>query len=337
MNPIKFTIVIATYRRPAMLRDSVISLRALKIPSNVSLEVLIVDNDPDRSAASVMNDLVDQCAEAFALRYVAEPLTGLSHARNRGIEEADGDVIGFLDDDIFISENWLVAMLDCLHRTGAASVGGPYVNHWEGEPDPTVLACQYKLVTPDWGDRDFALRGRSTPGGGNAVFRRQVFDAGLRFSPELGRIGNLLLSGEDTELFRRLQKQGAAVWYCAGAAMRHRIGGERLTQDYLVRRSFWFGYSYAIIDRRVDGKFIQLTHGLARFGKLALVDTVRLAWALLRRDAEGKLVARCSIATQWGYLRATLFPLPITDDQPPRAAAVSTNQKPPEAPIVSER
>jgi len=337
MNPIKFTIVIATYRRPAMLRDSVLSLRTMTIPSNVSLEVLIIDNDPDRSAAGLMKELADPCAEAFALRYVAEPLTGLSHARNRGIEEAEGDVIGFLDDDIFISENWLVAMLDCLHRTGAASVGGPYVNHWEEAPDPTVRACEYKLVTPDWGDRDFALRGRSTPGGGNAVFRRRVFDAGLRFSPELGRIGNLLLSGEDTELFRRLQKQGDAVWYCASAAIRHRIGGERLTQDYLIRRSFWFGYSYAIIDRRVDGKFSEWMHALARFGKLSLVDMARLAWASLRGDAAGKLIARCSIATQWGYLRATLFPFSIVDEQPPRAAAIPTNLQPSEAPTVASQ
>jgi len=335
MNPIKFTIVIATYRRPAMLRDSLLSLCSLNVPSHVSLEVLIVDNDSERSAAKVIDELADRCAEAFALRYVAEPLTGLSHARNRGIEEADGDVIGFLDDDIFVSENWLVAMLDCLQRTGAASVGGPYLNHWEQEPDPTVRACEYKLVTPDWGDCDHAFRGRSTPGGGNAVFRRQVFDAGLRFSPELGRIGNLLLSGEDTELFRRLQRQGDAVWYCAAAAIRHRIGGERLTQDYLMRRSFWFGYSYAIIDRRVDGKFSELVHALARFGKLSLVDTVRLTWAVLRRDAEGKLISRCSMATQWGYLRATLFPLCIADDRPTRAATISTDLQSSEAPTVS--
>jgi glycosyltransferase involved in cell wall biosynthesis len=334
-QPTKISIVIATYRRPAMLRDSVLSLRSLNIPSNVSLEVLVVDNDPGESAAGVMEELADRCVGAFALRYVAEPLTGLSHARNRGIEEADGDVIGFLDDDIFISESWLVAMLDCLHRTGAASVGGPYLNHWEQEPDPTVRACEYKLVTPNWGERDHAFHGRSTPGGGNAVFRRHVFDAGLRFSPELGRIGNLLLSGEDTELFRRLQKQGDAVWYCASAAIRHRIGGERLTQDYLIRRSFWFGYSYAIIDRRVDGRFTQLTRALARLGKLSLVDTVRLAWTWLRRDAARKLIARCSLATQWGYLRATFFPLPMTDDAPPRAATPRANRQPSETPTVS--
>jgi hypothetical protein len=197
-----------------------------------------------------------------------------------------------------------------------------------------VLACQYRLVAPDWGEHECTYQGRATPGGGNAVFRRRVFDTGLRFSPELGRIGNLLLSGEDTEVFRRLQKQGERLWYCPNAPMLHRISGERLTQAYLIRRSFWFGYSYAIIDSRIDGLAAQLLYAVARLGKLSLVDTCRFAFAKLRRSATGKLIARCSIATQWGYLRATFFPLPITDNPPP-AAVVGVESQTSEAPTVS--
>ena len=202
-------------------------------------------------------------------------------------------------------------MLACLRQPGAAAVGGRIENHWESEPEPEVRACEGRLITPDWGNQDFILRGRRTPGGGNSVFHREVFADGLRFSTELGRVGEVLLSGEDTELFKRLRKSGGDVWYCPGGLMYHRIGGERLTQRYLRRRSYWFGYSYAIIDRRVDGKLAQWRTAAARLGKLLLFDLGRLALAALRRKNPERFMARCSIAKQTGYLRATFFPLTI--------------------------
>ena len=98
------------------------------------------------------------------------------------------------------------------------------------------------------------------------------------------------------------------MWYCGGGLMRHRVSGERLTADYLVRRNFWFGCSYAIIDLRAAGKFGQSLAAAARLGKLVLVDLPRLSVAWLRGDSTAKLVARCSISKQAGYLRATLLP-----------------------------
>ncbi len=322
MKSTTVSIVIATYRRPAMLRDSLHSLRSLTIPVGVTLEVLVIDNDPDCSAAVATQELVSQCASVFELRYIPEPRTGLSFARNRGIDEAQGEIVAFLDDDIFASASWLVAMLNCFEQTGAAAVGGRVETYWEGEPAPAVRECEDRLFTLDLGDRDFPLRGRWVPGGGNSAFRRSVFlpagcnsafrrsvfDSGLRFSTELGRVGKVLLSGEDTELFLRLRQRGHAVWYCGGGLMQHRVSGERLTADYLVRRNFWFGCSYAIIDLRLKGKFSQSLTATARLGKLVLVDLPRLSVAWLRGDSTGKLVARCSISKQAGYLRTTLLP-----------------------------
>jgi hypothetical protein len=151
------------------------------------------------------------------------------------------------------------------------------------------------------------------------AFRRSVFVEGLRFSTELGRIGTVLLSGEDTELFLRLRQRGQAIWYCARGMLRHRVVGERLTPDYLLRRNVWFGYSYAIIDLRLGGKLRQLPTAAARIGKLVLVDLPRLTLAWLRGDATGKLVARCSIVKQAGYLRATFLPLAVTATVEPLA------------------
>jgi GT2 family glycosyltransferase len=289
-----------------MLRDTLLSLCTVTIHRGVRLEVLVIDNDPYRSAAAPTLEFSQQCPESLEVRYIVEPRIGLSFARNRGVDEARGAVVAFLDDDVLVSEGWLVALIDCLERTGAAAVGGRIRTRWEGEPDAPVLACEPQLFTYDRGTHDFLFRGRCLPGGGNLALRRSVFSGGLRFSSDLGRIGAVLLSGEETALLLGLQRQGQAVWYCAGALVWHRVGGERLMPAYHVRKHFWDGRSYAMIERRIHGSVGQTCRAGVRLGKLILIDVPRWAVARLRRDPAGQFMARCSLARQVGYLSATV-------------------------------
>ncbi len=69
------------------------------------VEAILVDNCPDASARAM--------ASAFAplVRYVHEPSTGVVHARNRGVREAGGEYLIFLDDDEVPAAGWLNAFL----------------------------------------------------------------------------------------------------------------------------------------------------------------------------------------------------------------------------------
>lgn len=298
------SIVIATYRRPGMLADTLRSLLTMRFPSRCHIETIVVDNDPEATSREVVEQLRPTCEHCFHLRYVHEPRKGLSYARNRGIEEARGEVLLFLDDDVFVATDWLVAHLDCLQRTGAACVGGRTLVHWEGEPDPVLRACEREIVAVDFGDADMELNGCRLPGGGNAAFPRSVFAQGLRFATELGRVGTVLLSGEDTELMTRLRRNGGRLWYCSRAVMYHRTGGDRLTAAYIVRQKYWFGVSFAVIDRRLYGRLKQIARAVLRAGKALLIDVPRWQLAAFQGNARRQLLARCAIAKQWGYVRA---------------------------------
>lgn len=332
MKPTLVSVVIATYRRTEMLRDTVVSLTQLEVPQGVSIEVVVIDNDPAGGARPIAGELVTRCAGFFDVRYVHEQRKGLSFARNRGIEEARGDIIAFLDDDMFIGSGWLKSILDCFQRTGAAVVGGRTLIHWEGEPEAVIRRCERDIVALDMGDRDFEVRGKRLPGGGNAAFLRSVFAGGLRFSTELGRVGTVLLSGEDSELFARVRKAGGAIWYCAGGVVRHRTGGERLTIGYVLRQSYWFGISHAIIDRRLHGKGYQIMQALARAGKAVVLDAPSWLLAWVRRDAARKLLARRSLVKQLGYLRATLSAVLVPATNGATEAAPQTESALPQSP-----
>lgn len=300
------SLIIATYRRPAMLRDTLLGLREQMTRFGDSYEVVVIDNDPDGSAQPVVNELRIHWPSSVALRYVHETRVGLSYARNRGIDEARGEFLGFLDDDLFVPSGWLVAVLECFERTEADCVGGRTLIHWEGEPDPVLKSCENELVGMDMGERDVALMGRKTPGGGNAAFRRRVFAGGLRFSTKLGRVGTVLLSGEDTEVMERLRGSGQSIWYCAGAVVRHRTGGQQMTPARVVRLRYWFGISYAIMDNRLHGKSYQLLQALSRAGKAVLLDVPGWVLGVVACRPKRRLLARCSLAKQLGYVLAAL-------------------------------
>lgn len=333
-RPLRVSLIIASYRRIAMLRDTIASLAEMHLPRGVDVEVVVVDNDPGGGARDVLPELQRLGEGRFALRYVHETRTGLSHARNRGIDEARGDIVAFLDDDVYVAEHWLERVLECFERTQADCVGGRTLVHWEDAPDPALKACEQRLVALDMGEHDFEVRGPKLPGGGNAAFQRRVFERGFRFASELGRIGQVLLSGEDSDLFLRLRKSGHRIWYCAGASVRHRTGGERLKPKYIIRQKYWFGISYAVIDRRVHGTFPQACLAIARLSKLLLVSTPQFVLAKLAGNRPAALLAHCSLAKQWGYLRATVMPIRVTVKEElaerETAADVPALQLPPE-------
>jgi glycosyltransferase involved in cell wall biosynthesis len=102
-----------------MLRDTLLGLREQKTCAGDSYEVVVIDNDPEGSAQPVVEELRREWPAYVELRYIHETRVGLSFARNRGIDEARGEIIGFLDDDLFVPPGWLSAVL------GVSSGRGP--------------------------------------------------------------------------------------------------------------------------------------------------------------------------------------------------------------------
>ena len=93
------TVIVCTRDRPASLRRTLGSLLEGDYPH---YEILVVDNDPAKPATrSLVADLGGN------VRYSAEPLPGLSRARNRGVREARGEVLAFIDDDVIADRGWL--------------------------------------------------------------------------------------------------------------------------------------------------------------------------------------------------------------------------------------
>ena len=94
--PRPISLRVATDRRPSGLRRPRGSRRQSDPGSEI--EVVVVDNDAERSAAAVVEEAR---AELPGLRlvYAAEPERNIALARNAAVRLASGDRFAFIDDD----------------------------------------------------------------------------------------------------------------------------------------------------------------------------------------------------------------------------------------------
>src|SRR5579863_5617547 len=102
-----------THNRARELRDTLGSVAALTIPSDVAVDCIVIDNASTDDTPRVVEESA-QSTSAFPIRRILEPRQGSSFARNRAIGEARGDFIFFLDDDATADSDWLRAMLSAL-------------------------------------------------------------------------------------------------------------------------------------------------------------------------------------------------------------------------------
>lgn len=180
------------------------------------------------------------------LRLVTEDGPGVSYARNRGIAETSAPLLVFIDDDERINPGFLRAYADFFDAHPDAVVAGGRIiaEYVTGRPAWLSKYTEMPIANPmDFGDAVRPFPAGRVPGGGNMAFRRS---AALRyggFDPSLGRVGRMLIGGEENDFFERLMRGGETCWYVPGAVMWHIIPPEKLTESYFRRLCYNVGVS----------------------------------------------------------------------------------------------
>jgi glucosyl-dolichyl phosphate glucuronosyltransferase len=179
---------------------------------------------------------------------------GLSGGRNTGIAAATGQVVAFLDDDAIADVNWLKCMIDAYTDASVAGVGGRTLPSWDSdrpawfpEEFDWVIGCTY-IGMPT---RRAPVRNLL---GGNASFRREVFDQVGGFTSGIGRgQSKRPLGCEETEFCIRLNQQmpGSVLLFDEQALIWHRVRDDRRRFAYYRSRCYAEGLSKAMVTRNV--------------------------------------------------------------------------------------
>jgi glycosyltransferase involved in cell wall biosynthesis len=249
MDPLKYSIVIATYKRATDLRDTLASLASLE--PDAPWEVIVVDNNsPDNTRA-----VVETAARTFPveLRYLFEREQGRSPALNAGIRAARGAIIATTDDDVRVPADWLNRAAEGLHRMECDYVGGRVLPIW-GAPRPAWIpnhgGKQWAVIALlDYGTQPIEF-GSRVPLGVNMAFRREAFGKAGFLDPLTGRRAGTLLGQEVREWCIRARKAGVRGFYIPEMKLEHIIPADRLCKDYFRRWFYWRGISRALLYER---------------------------------------------------------------------------------------
>jgi glycosyltransferase involved in cell wall biosynthesis len=238
------SVVICTYNNARLLDQTLAALAQQKVSANVSWEALVVDN-----ACSDDTPLVVQhwaAAGLPGLRRVCEGRPGVAFARRRGVWETRSPLIGYVDDDCLLADDWIeqaVAFAQSHPRAGA--FGGRNELLWQSPPGEWVAAYGESLARQDFGDCAHKLpdEGKTYPVGAGLVVRREaILSSGWTERRSLsGRQRKRLSCGEDTEINLLIRQAGWEIWYTPQLRLRHVVPDHRTTLSYLCRLHHGFG------------------------------------------------------------------------------------------------
>lgn len=247
------SLAICTKDRPELLARCLNSILDGIAQPLAPVEILVIDNAPS-------DDRTQRLVETFAsVSYYREAIPGLDIARNRALQEATGDYLAYLDDDVVIDRGWLTGFYEVWAENPAAAAFTGLVLPYELETEAQVLFEQaggfqrgfdkiyYGQVLP--GNPLYPCGAGIFGAGCNMAFRREVVRELGGFDPALDT-GKSLPGGGDLDMFYRIIRAGYALVYEPRLLVfhQHRQTLAQLRRQYwswglgvmaLIVKSFW--------------------------------------------------------------------------------------------------
>lgn len=252
----KISVVISTRNRCESLARCLDAIAKMDAP--VEWELVIVDNGSSDDTPAV----VERFATTFQkhLIYVFQPIKGLSNARNAGCAVATGEILAFTDDDCYVDDDYLVALLHM------------FENHQVGYGTGRIMlydSSDFRVTINESTQHKEFLPGKYiAPGeikGANMAFRRSVLVQISGFDPLFG--SGALFPSEDCDAAARASLSGSKGVYDPRLCVFHHHGRkagnlETLYKDYDVGRGAY--HAKLLVHCRKPAHFLQGIRGLPR-------------------------------------------------------------------------
>ena len=220
------SVVICTRDRGRLLRDAVDSVLASDYPD---FEVVVVDN---AGSTSETRDVALRHPDP-RVRYVHEPLAGLSYGRNRGMQVAAHEYVAFIDDDVVVDRHWLTGIARGFGRDPRVGLvcglvpSGEIRTRTQAWFDQRVTwadarkPCVYSLSSPPAELPLFPFQVGAYGTGANTALTRTAFERLGGFDVTLG-VGQPTKGGEDIDMYLRMLAAGYFISVEPSAITWHR-------------------------------------------------------------------------------------------------------------------
>jgi len=233
-SKITCSVCIATYKRKLLLHNLLSSLLTQVLPSNIYLEIIVVDNDKDQSAKNIVSEFSQN--KNASLLYFCQPIQNISLTRNIGINNSSGQFIAIIDDDETADKYWIYNLINTIINYDADAVFG-FVEPIFPAKIP-IWVKQRELYFNESQETGSIAKATYTT---NCLFKSSLIKIyNIQFNHEYGLSG-----GEDTFFFETLRDKGAKFVNCKEAVSYEVITVERAKFRYILAKSFQGGNTYA--------------------------------------------------------------------------------------------
>ncbi len=193
------SVVISTFNRDRLLHRALESLCKQSIGNN-QFEVIVVDNNSKDDTRNIVRQFK---SNGTRVRYYIERKQGASYGKNRGIKEAKGEYVAFIDDDCVVPSQWLAIAYTIIKKESPIVFGGsiyPYID----KPLPKWYKAENEIHKPFNEQRVLSRNQYGRIYGGNMFCKLSVLHELNGFDPGYGPIGKKIGFSEETDLLKRI-------------------------------------------------------------------------------------------------------------------------------------
>ncbi len=230
------SVVVCSYNGARTIRECLEGLVKLEYPH---YEVIVVNDGS--------TDLTAEIAHEYDVRLISIPQSGLSHARNVGMQAARGEIVAYIDDDAYPDPHWLTYLTHTFRQTSDVGVGGPNlpppgdgmvaecIANAPGNPSHILLSDQEAEHIP----------------GCNMAFRKACLEAIGGFDHQFRT------AGDDVDICWRLQQQGWTIGFHPTALVWHH---RRNSVCRYYKQQYGYGKAEALLEKKWPEKYNALGH-----------------------------------------------------------------------------
>lgn len=284
-------IIVATRNREPRLRRLLASVFAMTAVDRLAPTVVVADDGSTDDTARTVGDVA---AAHPTVRHLPLQPGGKSRALNAAVRATSAPLLAFVDDDVELDRDWLVAVDGYFGRHDVGAAQGTIRLPPEAAADPRIAAAVERWHTIPRCDHGPTVAETSSLIGANMMITRRAFARVGLFDERLGP--GAAGASEDTELAARLRAAGERIGYVADAIVYHAVEPDRLSAGYFRALHEARGRSRIYYKHRPGGSALRLA--LRVLPDVALAG-LGVATSLVRNEE-----ARRRALARWYHYRA---------------------------------
>lgn len=234
-------ICIPTYQRPLLLKKLIESI----VNSNINKQsikdviIIVVDNDINKTAGNIVAELKESISDIWQLQYFNYAEKGLASVRNelfkRALEHNPDFIVG-IDDDEYVTPEWLNELVSTITTTNGDMAVAPYIPIFD-PPVPSYISYWFKYPKLSNNQQIKFFHG------GNFILRVSfLLKQKIRFDKRFNTTG-----AEDTFFGMNSLAKGGRIYWAGKAIAYETFQKNRASLQWLIKRRFRTAITYTYI------------------------------------------------------------------------------------------